>query len=99
MAADNPVKKITAGRVNDALKDHLQEHEQVLNPMLKNHQVLLVGEKGDNGLCFTSKDHEKRIVNLEKVGDKIDNLKWGIVLWAATQLLVNLPNLIALAKK
>lgn len=99
MAADNPVKKITAGRVNDALKDHLQEHEQVLNPMLKNHQVLLVGEKGDNGLCFTTKEHEKRIADLEKIGNKVDNLIWGILAWAAIQLLTKLPELITLVNK
>ncbi len=93
------IAKITAKSVNESLKDHLQEHDQVLNPMLKNHRDLLVGEKGDNGLCFTSKDHEKRIVNLEKLGGKIDNLIWGILAWAVIQLLTKLPDLVALVNK
>lgn len=91
--------RITASKVNETLKDHLQEHAQVFNPMLKNHNDLLVGERGDNGLCFTAKDHEKRIADLEKIGNKVDNLIWGILVWAAIQLLTKLPELIALVNK
>ena len=31
MAADNPVKKITAGRVNDVLNGHIQKHADPTN--------------------------------------------------------------------
>ncbi len=60
------------------------------------HDTLLVGEKGDNGLVSTTKDHESRIKSLEKVGDKVSGLTWSILVWAIIQGLTALPKLIAL---
>ena len=60
------------------------------------HDTLLVGEKGDNGLVSTTKDHESRIKSLEKIGDKVSGLTWSILVWAIIQGLTALPKLIAL---
>ena len=60
------------------------------------HDTLLVGEKGDNGLVSTAKDHETRLKSLEKVGDKVSGLTWSILAWALIQFLTSLPKLIAL---
>ncbi len=51
--------RITASKVNESLKDHLQRHEDIYDPMLKNHQVILFGEKNDDGLCRDVQDAVK----------------------------------------
>jgi hypothetical protein len=52
------VAKITAPYVNarvdeidDDLKNHITKHKDVYDPMLKNHDVVLFGEKHDDGIC------------------------------------------------
>jgi hypothetical protein len=37
------------------LYDHIKKHDDVLDPMLKRHDNVLFGEKGDNGLCLEVK--------------------------------------------
>lgn len=87
-------EKLTAPRVKNLLDDHLLVHEKNYDKTLNRHEVILFGEKGDNGLCSKSKDHETRIENLEKVGTKIDGLKWSIILWVVLQALTALPKII-----
>ena len=37
------------------LYEHIKKHEDVFDPMLKRHDQVLFGEKGDNGLCLEVK--------------------------------------------
>lgn len=60
--------RITATCVKEILDDHITKHKDVYDPMLKNHQVLLVGEKGDNGLVFSTKEIVNGFRTLKKIG-------------------------------
>ena len=69
------VKDVLAG-----LQNHLQHHEDKLDSKLHNHQIILFGDRGDNGICATSKNHERRIMDIEKVRDEIRQVKWAVVI-------------------
>lgn len=68
------------------LQNHLQRHEDKLDPKGHNHHVILFGEKGDGGLCATAKDHERRIMDIEKVKDEIGQVKWAVVIAILVQI-------------
>jgi hypothetical protein len=60
--------KITAPYVNDKLEEHIIKHNDVYWPMLKKHDELLVGPKGDDGICFDVKEIMKGFKTIEKLG-------------------------------
>jgi hypothetical protein len=64
--------KITAPYVNDKLEEHIIKHNDVYWPMLKKHDELLVGPKGDDGICFDVRE----IVNGFKT---IKNLGYAVI--------------------
>lgn len=51
-----------------AFSTHIQEHTILLDPMLKNHEVILFGEKGDNGMVLQSKEIAKGFNTLRNLG-------------------------------
>jgi len=53
-------------------KDHLKKHEDVYDKKLNNHNDILFGEKGDDGLVFDV----KQIVQMKK---NVSNLTWTVV--------------------
>ena len=88
-------ERTTAATVKAELGDHLQYHENKLDPKLHNHHVILFGEKGDNGLCSTAKDHEFRIGSLEKLGSKIDRLVITVIGGIIVEIFINWPKIMA----
>ena len=68
------------------LQNHLQKHDDKLDPKGQNHHVILFGEKGDNGLCATAKDHERRIMDIEKVKNEVAQVKWAVVIAILVQV-------------
>ena len=71
-------ERITAGKVNEVLVDHLTRHKDVIDPILDRHDKLLYGEKHDNGMvkqmtvfgtCFD--DVNKRLGKIEAGVDKV----------------------------
>lgn len=54
----------TSGRVDD----HLQWHEDVSNPMLKNLDIVTFGEKHDNGLCADVKEIKSGFATMKAIG-------------------------------
>ena len=62
------------------LQNHLQKHDDKYDIALDRHELVLYGEKGDNGLCARAKDHERRIMDIEKVRDEIRQVKWAVVI-------------------
>ena len=84
MVANQPTaKKITASVVNAKLDDHLQRHVDVYDPMLKNHKDLLVGEKGDDGICGD-------IRLIKATIKRIENIETAIFLAVLTAIIVSL---------
>ncbi|MCJ7826455.1 hypothetical protein MUP56_02465 [Patescibacteria group bacterium] len=45
------ITRITAQLVNTKLDKHLEKHEDVYDKALDRHEILLLGEKSDTGLC------------------------------------------------
>lgn len=52
---------------------HMTRHKDVIDPMISQHDVILFGEKGDNGL----------VSKITRLGDSMDRIEGGInkVLW------------------
>jgi len=80
--------RTTAPKVMAVLDDHLRLHDNKLDPKAHQHHVLLLGPDGDDGLCATVKDHEKRLSELEKTNDKIDRLTLAVVTAVVIQLIM-----------
>ena len=78
--------RVTAPLVKGFVDDHITKHKDVYDKMMVRHEVLLVGEKGDDGLCLVANNHETRIENIEKIGDKIDKAKWAVIIAAAADI-------------
>jgi len=51
-----------------SLKDHLQKHEDVYWPMLKNLDTVVFGEKHDNGLCADMKEVKAGYASMKAIG-------------------------------
>lgn len=68
------------------LQNHLQRHEDKLDPKGHNHHTILFGENLDGGLCATAKDHERRIMDIEKVKDEIGQVKWAVIVAILVQV-------------
>ena len=84
MVADNPAKKITAGRVNEALNDHIQEHRDKINPMIERHEIALFGPDGCGGLAnsytVTKTELEAIKAELNKLGGTINKVGVSIII-------------------
>jgi hypothetical protein len=71
------VIKSIVSQTSGRLDDHLQKHEDVYDPTIKRNTNLLVGEKGDNGMCKSITLIEKNIELILARLDKIDAwFKW-----------------------
>jgi hypothetical protein len=50
------------------LQDHLQKHDDYYDPAIKRNSVLLLGEKGDNGLCSAMKEIQNGYATMKYIG-------------------------------
>ncbi len=80
--------RVSAPKVMAILDDHLRLHDNKLDPKVHQHHVLLLGPDGDDGLCATVRDHQKRLDELEKTNKKLDNLTWAVVTAVVIQLIM-----------
>lgn len=87
-------ERITAPKVMGILEDHLHLHEQKYNPKAHNHQVILFGEKGDDGLVSTVREHEECMKRLQGKLDKYEENINKIVWLIGSTLIVALLNLV-----
>jgi hypothetical protein len=62
------VNKITATLVNARQDDHEQKHADLLDPMLKNLDAVVFGEKHDNGLCADVKEIKNGYATMRSIG-------------------------------
>ena len=60
--------RITAPVVKELLDNHLQFHELKLNPKVHNHQEILFGEKGDDGMCADVKEIKRGYTTMKSIG-------------------------------
>ena len=60
--------RITTPQVKDMLDNHLQFHELKLNPKVHNHQEILFGEKGDDGMCADVKEIKRGYTTMKSIG-------------------------------
>jgi hypothetical protein len=67
MAATKSIAVQVSGRVDD----HLQKHDDVYDPQIKRNSVLLVGEKGDNGICS---DLKLLVKTVEQIDERTKNM-------------------------
>ena len=65
--------------VNNKLMSHLQKHDDKLDQKLHNHQVVLFGDRGDDGLVKAISERDRRIENIERLGDEVRNFRWTIL--------------------
>lgn len=54
--------------IEDEFGNHIQRHEDVFGPMLVRHDIILFGEKGDNGLVLQSKEIARGFDTLRNLG-------------------------------
>ena len=59
---------VTAPIVNAKVEDHFTKHADVYDPLLKKHEELLLGEKGDNGICSDVKKIVDGFKDIKKLG-------------------------------
>ena len=73
MALENRDRIKTVENCVGEFSNHIQKHTDVLDPKLLRHDVVLFGEKGDNGL----------VSKITRLGDSMDRIEGGInkVLW------------------
>lgn len=62
------VNKITASIVSGRLDDHLQKHADVHDPMLRNLDSVVFGEKHDNGLCADVNEIKRGYATMRTIG-------------------------------
>ena len=79
-------QRITAPRVFADLQRHIQKHDDKYDPKLHRHDILLVGQDGDNGLCSDLKDLNKRLRDLEKIKAELSGVKWAVVIAIAVNV-------------
>jgi hypothetical protein len=59
---------VNAPYVNAKLDKHLIKHEDVYDKTLNEHEILLFGDKGDNGLCSDVKEMVNGFKDIKKLG-------------------------------
>ena len=89
------VKKITAPYVDAKVEDHLTKHKDVYDITLNSLEILLLGEKRDNGLCKTVsvlegfyKDIDGRLIKIEGGITWLIRLIVGAVILAVLGLII-----------
>jgi hypothetical protein len=50
------------------LKEHLQKHEQIIDPVLKNLEDVVFGPKKDDGLCADVREIKAGYVQMRTIG-------------------------------
>lgn len=80
--------RVTAPKVMAELCKHLDYHGNKIDPKIHNHQVILFGERGDNGLVASAREARKRLDELEKTNRKLDNLTWAVITAVVIQLVL-----------
>lgn len=74
------IERITAPAVKRVLDEHLQRHELKIDPKLHNLQVVVFGERGDNGLNSEFKELRHCYKDIDERLDKIEkNINWGVI--------------------
>ena len=73
MALENRDRIKTVEKCVGEFNNHIHKHADVLDPKLLRHDVVLFGERGDNGL----------VSKISHLGDSMDRIEGGInkVLW------------------
>lgn len=56
---------------------HMTRHKDVIDPMISQHDVILFGEKGDNGLV---RQIDKMSDSLAKIETGINKVLWAVIL-------------------
>ena len=80
-------ERITTPIVKGMVEDHLQFHENRLDPKLHNHQIILFGEKGDNGMCADVRDIKRGYATMKSIGVAILITLLGNIVLIATRIL------------
>lgn len=60
--------RLTTAKVMSLLAGHLQYHENKLDSKIHNHQIILFGEKGDDGMCADVRDIKKGYSTMKGIG-------------------------------
>ena len=50
------------------LKEHLQKHEQIIDPVLKNLEDVVFGPKKDDGLCADVREIKSGFTQMKAIG-------------------------------
>jgi hypothetical protein len=79
-------ERITAPRVYGELQKHIQKHDDKYDPKMHRHDILLVGQDGDDGLCSDIRDLNKRLQDLEKIKAELSGVKWAVVVAVAVNI-------------
>jgi len=61
-------QRITAPKVMDIVEKHLQLHMDKIDPKVHNHQIILFGDKGDDGLCADVKEIKRGYATMKQIG-------------------------------
>lgn len=60
--------RMTATKVMGIIDKHLQVHADKIDPKIHNHQIILFGEKGDDGLCADVKEIKRGYATMKQIG-------------------------------
>ena len=60
--------KVTAPAISARLDDHLQKHDDLYWPMLKNLDTVVLGEKHDNGICADVREIKAGYATMKSIG-------------------------------
>ena len=81
------VQRITAPLVNAKLDKHLTKHEEICDPMLKNHDIILFGERGNDGMSYDVREIIKGFKTIKGVG-------YALLIAIATDIITRIMNIV-----
>ena len=87
-------ERTTAPKVFSELCKHLDYHKNKLDPKLHNQNVILFGEKNDNGLVRSVREIEGDMKDLQRRIDKYDENISRIIWLVGGTLIASILNLI-----
>jgi NADH/NAD ratio-sensing transcriptional regulator Rex len=64
--------------------NHVTRHGEVLDPKLLRHDIILFGEKGDNGLAH---EIDKLSISMTKIESGVNKVLWVVVLAVISSIL------------
>ena len=79
--------RITAPKNKLVIDEHLRFHKIKLDPSLQNHQLILFGEEGDNGMCADVRDIKRGYATMKSIGVAILITLLGNIVLIATRIL------------